>query len=324
MNFEKINNLIICIPIYNDWDSIFQLISSIDEVFIPRNDKIEILLIDDGSSKSHPKSLGYTLNNISRVTIVTLCQNMGHQRALAIGLSFIHDQREPDAVIIMDGDGEDPPKGIIQLIETYMKDSKNSIVFAQRVRRMEGFLFQNFYRLYRTIFYCLTGHSIKFGNFSILSKKYLARLVYVSELWNHYAASVIKARFPYVLLPINRAPRISGDSKMNFPDLVTLGLSAIAVFADKVTVRLMVVTAGFSLITLLGIAFIIFIRIKTSLAIPGWASYMTSIFMLSLFQIVIILLVLVIINLHSRSNSPFLPARDFIHFVSKVVSLDIK
>jgi hypothetical protein len=76
--------------------------------------------------------------------------------------------------------------------------------------------------------------------------------------------------------------------------------------------------------TLLGLSSIISIRITTNIIIPGQASYLAGIFMLAFFQIFVILLVLVIINLQSRSSVSFLPARDFTHFILKIVSLDIK
>jgi len=316
--------LILCIPIYNDWKSALQLINQIDIAFSSRNELIEVLFVDDGSSISSPDLLECSSTKISRVDILKLRRNLGHQRAIAVGLSYIHNHRKFDAVVVMDGDGEDPPTGIIQLIDSYLKDPQNSVVFAQRRRRMESFIFQMFYLMYRAIHYCLVGHSIRIGNFSILPREQLDRLVYVSELWNHYAASIVQSRIPYILVPIDRASRISGESKMNFTALVTHGLSAIAVFANTVTVRLIIATSSFAVATLLGLSSIIFIRITTNIIIPGQASYLAGIFMLAFFQIFVILLVLVIINLQSRSSVSFLPARDFTHFILKIVSLDIK
>ena len=135
---------LILIPIYNDWKSALQLINQIDIAFSSRNELIEVLFVDDGSSKAFPEFLDFPLTKIFKVEILKLRRNLGHQRAIAIGLCFIQANREPDAVIVMDGDGEDPPEGIIQLTESYMKGTKNSVVFAERVRRAEGFIFKTF------------------------------------------------------------------------------------------------------------------------------------------------------------------------------------
>jgi polyisoprenyl-phosphate glycosyltransferase len=315
--------LILCIPIYNDWASALQLIPQIDKAFSSRNEHIEILFVDDGSSKAFPEFLDFPLTKIFKVEILKLRRNLGHQRAIAIGLCFIQANREPDAVIVMDGDGEDPPKGVIQLTECYMNGTNNSVVFAERVRRAEGFIFKTFYQFYRVIHYCLTGNRIRVGNFSLLPKEQLERLVCVAELWNHYAASIFISRIPFVTVPVKRDSRILGESKMNFTDLVIHGLSSIAVFGDTVTVRLMIAATVSAIVTLLGLGSIIFIQNTISLSLPSWFSYMVGMFAFAFFQILIILMIITITNLQNRSSFSFLPARDFNHFINKLVSLDI-
>ena len=89
----------------------------------------------------------------------------------------------------------------------------------------------------------LTGIPVRVGNFSVIPAAQLRRLVVVSELWNHYAAAVFKARTPKATVPTARAPRLAGRSRMNFVDLVTHGLSALSVHSELIGVRLLVVAA---------------------------------------------------------------------------------
>jgi hypothetical protein len=82
----------------------------------------------------------------------------------------------------------------------------------------------------------------------------LARIVGISEIWNHYAAGVYYARLPIVEVPIPRRPRSRGESRMGFTSLVTHGLSAISVYGKIVGVRLLCFTSAMILATALAIA----------------------------------------------------------------------
>ena len=67
-------------------------------------------------------------------------------------------------------------------------------VFAERGRRVESFSFKLFYGVYRLLHWMLTGRTIRFGNFSLLPRRHIDSIVAYPELWNHYAAAVLKAR----------------------------------------------------------------------------------------------------------------------------------
>ena len=104
--------------------------------------------------------------------------------------------------------------------------------------------------MYRLIHFLLTGVQVQVGNFSVIPATVLRRLVAVSELWNHYAAAVYKAKLPMALIPAQRNCRLEGSSRMNLVALVVHGLSAMAVFGDRIGVRLlMVVSSGMSLVS---------------------------------------------------------------------------
>jgi hypothetical protein len=118
----------------------------------------------------------------------------------------------------------------------------------------------------------LTGRRVEVGNFSVLPWSVLERLVGVSEIWNHYAAAVYRARLPVVQIDVPRAARVTGESRMSFVALVTHGLSAISVYGETVGVRMLFLAAGLILLVLLGIAAVVGVRLFTTLAIPGWAT----------------------------------------------------
>ena len=101
-----------------------------------------------------------------------------------------------DAVVVMDGDGEDQPEDIPGLVQGLLNGSSAVFVmFAARTKRLESLPFRALYRIYRALHWLLTGVSVRVGNFSALRPEVLPRLLMASESWNHYAAAVFRAVF---------------------------------------------------------------------------------------------------------------------------------
>lgn len=315
-------HLILCIPIFNDWASVVELITRIDQVLAARAVEVDVLLVDDRSSERMPATLGHVFRKIRQVEVLQLRRNIGHQRAIATGLSFIQEQRPCDAVVIMDGDGEDAPEGILALLDHFEHRGRRHIVFARRGRRSEKLLFKTFYFAYRATHRLLTGRTLAVGNFSIVPREHLDSLVCVAEIWNHYAASVVKARIPHDAITIDRAARIAGRSKMNYASLMTHGLSAISVFADVVGLRLLVCMFCLALLSLIGLGSVVAVRFSTDLAIPGWATVAAGFCIVFFLQTLLTSLVFVFITLQERTRSTFLPVRDYRYFVHEVRSLE--
>jgi glycosyltransferase involved in cell wall biosynthesis len=185
------------------------LVKQLDNVLDSHSTTTTIILLDDGSTELMKKEfLNKPLKSIFAVDIIHLQRNLGHQRAIAVGLTHIHDKYPCDAVIVMDADGEDKPEDVPRLIERFKDLGGKQIVFAERLRRTEGLVFRVSYKLYQIMHYKLTGIPVKVGNFSIIPYNCLSALVLVSELWNHYAAAVFSSRIRYETLPTSRGKRL--------------------------------------------------------------------------------------------------------------------
>ena len=155
-------------------------------------------MIDDGSTEAAP--LGFAAGPhqaLTSVGVLRLRRNLGHQRAIAIGLAYIERNVPCDAVILMDADGEDSPADIPRLVDQFRSEQGANIVFAERRKRAERPLFRVLYHAYRALHRALTGYDVRVGNFSVIPRTRLGGLVVVSELWNHYAAAVFRSRQPY-------------------------------------------------------------------------------------------------------------------------------
>jgi hypothetical protein len=247
-----------------------------------------------------------------------LRRNLGHQRAIAIGLCFVQQERDCAAVLVMDADGEDKPEDVPKLIQRYLELHGTSVIFAERVRRSESATFRFFYQVYRVLHRALTGIAVKVGNFSILSRDHLSTLSVVSELWNHYAASVYKARLPVAMLPTSRGVRLAGKSRLNFVNLIVHGLSAISVFAETVGVRLMLAIGALMIVNLALVGLVVAVRVGTVLAIPGWATSAVGLLLIIVLQMLTLVVGLTFSVLFNRNSLTFLPTRDYRYFVGEV------
>ena len=309
-------DLVILIPVFNDWEAVGMLLDRVGPVFNGRPEKVRVLLIDDGSVQPAPaewRTDGWT--RFERVDVLELRRNLGHQRALAVGLCHVEANIPCRTVLVMDGDGEDAPSDIPRLLDRLNEEGGQRVIFAERTKRSESFLFRFFYRIYRSLHLLLTGIQVRVGNFSAMPYPLLRRLVAVSELWNHYAAAVFKARLPYSLLPTQRANRLAGRPQMNFVALVIHGLSAISVFSDRVGVRMLIAATVLFVTSLVSLAGMFFASLVSSWTAPSWAVWSAGLALIVAVQIFMLLAVFVFVTLGGREGSSFLPLRDYVYYI---------
>ena len=314
-NQSSIQNLIFCIPVYNDWEAVAVLIEKLDHEMAMLDGNASIIIVDDGSTETVSLELSKAPSNIKKIEIIHLRRNLGHQRAIAMALSYIYTNYECQAVVIMDGDGEDDPKDVKTLIDHCCKREFRKIIFAKRSKRREGKIFKLGYISYKIVHHLLTGIKVEVGNFSIIPYQLLKRLMGVSEIWNHYAASVFRAKLPLEMVPIPRGKRIAGKSKMNLISLMVHGMSAVSVFGETVAVRLLCFIGLLISLTIAGLAGTVLIKFFTDLAIPGWATNLTGILGIVLLNLLLLATFSVILMLNSRDRLSFLPLRDWQYFV---------
>jgi len=217
----------ILIPIYNDWRSVFELLKQIDNQIIELSDEISILIVNDGSNEEKENIPEFKY--VKSIKVLNMKQNQGHARCNAIGLKYLYENDEFDYVIPMDGDGEDRPEEIKLLLDK-SKDYPNDVITANRIKRSEGFLFKICYELHKIITLIFTGQSIKFGNFSLLPKKFVKKMIDEKATWNSFSGSLCKVSNIRKSIPSIRGTRYFGPSKMSFQNLIKHSLSIISVF----------------------------------------------------------------------------------------------
>ncbi len=158
----------ILIPIYNDRISLKLLIKNINREIKDLKHEISLVVINDASSQQIIDTYPDT-ENINSIEIVNMKENRGHARCIAAGLKYISEKKEFDFIIPMDGDGEDRPEEIKQFIKLSEQSYEKSII-GERVKRSEGIFFKSCYQFHKFLTLAFTGQSIKFGNFTCLTK----------------------------------------------------------------------------------------------------------------------------------------------------------
>jgi polyisoprenyl-phosphate glycosyltransferase len=316
--------LAVLTPIYNDWTALATLIKALDRELAAEQVTATIFVVNDGSHLDVDIPAGaLDLKATIAIEVLHLRRNLGHQRAIAIGLAYLEANTDHDPVVIMDGDGEDRPEDVKRLLHKLREEAGMRVVFAERTRRSEGIAFKALYWLYRVVHLLLTGERVRVGNFSVIPRVLLRRLVAVSDLWNHYAAAVFQARIPFVTIPTTRGNRYAGESQMNFVALVTHGLSAMSVFGDRIGVRLLIVTCALTF--MVGVVSVTFLgwHLAAGQLLPNWTLVAAAIMVLLVFLVFATSLAFVFIILAGRNSSGFLPFQEFTHYVSHTTSIPV-
>lgn len=312
---------IICLtPVYDDWDSFSILANNIEKEFngLKNQYTIEIVAIDDCSVQE------FNINDFSvtiPIEIVTLKKNIGHQRAIATGLQYVYDVKKPfDYLVVLDSDGEDLPEDIIKLVKKCQEAPGSKIIFAERKRRKESIFFKTGYFFYKHFFHWLTGHKISFGNFSCIPQKVLKKIVVQDNLWNHYSGCIIQSKIPYNKILLDRGSRYRGKSKMNFTSLILHGLSSISVYFDSLSVRILKLSVFSIIFCFFAVLFILYKKLFTDTAIPGWASNLIGIILSIILQFSSVTLIVLLMQLSSRKNISVPSTTIYKGFVEEIIS----
>ncbi len=303
--------IIVLTPVFNDWESLEMLIPLILKNVKTQTNEVNILAVNDCSQQKVPD---FFEEKFPELEILHLKRNLGHQKAIAVGLAYLEKNKQFDYLLVTDADGEDRPEDMPKLLRA-AEEAEGKIVFARRSKRSETLWFKFFYRIYKLVFWLLTGKVITFGNFCVIPHTSLNALAHVSEIFNHFSGGIIRSKVPYTSIPIARGTRLRGRSKMNFSSLVLHGLSAVSVMSDIVAVRLLMLSVLLTAVCLVGIITVLAVKYGTNWAVPGWASSVLLGLTIIMMQSLQMAVLLIFIVLSERTRKTFIPAKDFENYV---------
>ena len=225
----------ILVPIYNDWQSVFKLLENINSEVSKLDSEFSVIIVNDASTENKPELL-IDLSNLKSIQIINMKENRGHARCNATGLKYINEKEDFDYVIPMDGDGEDRPEELSLLIEK-IKEYPDIVVTANRVKRSESLIFKLCYLAHKYLTLVFTGRTIKYGNYTCLTKSAVNAMVNEPATWSSFSGSLSKIAKDKKSIPSERGTRYFGPSKMSFINLLKHSLSIIAVFKTTLIIR---------------------------------------------------------------------------------------
>ena len=249
----------ILIPNYNDWQSVFKLLENIDLVIAGLEEEVSVIIVNDASTEQRPE-ISLNLNNLKSIQVINMKENRGHARCNAAGLKYINEREDVDYVIPMDGDGEDRPEEIRPLIEK-AKEYPDTVITANRIKRSEGLLFKFCYLVHKYLTFVFTGQSIKFGNYTCLTKSAVDKMSKEAATWSSFSGSLSKVVKDRRSVPSIRGSRYFGPSKMSFINLLKHSLSIVAVYKFTVLIRSIIFLAVYIFLVSQYISVVTFIPI---------------------------------------------------------------
>jgi glycosyltransferase involved in cell wall biosynthesis len=260
---------IIILPCFNEENVINILLESIENELSESGFSFTIIVVDDASTDDTLEVLkNFKFSSDAfELKVIKLNINSGHQEAIRLGLKYTKNYFENyKGVIVMDADGEDEPKAILKLL----KINKFDIVFVARTKRQEGMVFITSYMMYKIMFKLLTGRSISYGNYSMISPVVLNSIH--TQKFFHYSAFLSKQKFDIKKIYSARNKRIDGKSKMNYNGLVLHGLKSMIEFSEEALVLFLKIFV-FALLSLFAFGgFILYSKFVSHKAIGGWSS----------------------------------------------------
>jgi len=219
----------VAIPVYNEELALPELLRRTRAVLdgIPGGPH-QIVLVDDGSSDRTPELLAAAAEEDSRLVAVVLSRNFGHQTALAAAL----DQVSGDAVVLMDGDLQDPPEAIPILVETYRQGY--DVVYAQRVGRKESWWLRVCYYVFYRLLARLSPVQLPLdaGDFGLMSRRVVDEIRRMPEHHRYLRGMRSWVGFRQTGIPIERSARSAGRTK--YGPLKLLKLASDGIFAFSI------------------------------------------------------------------------------------------
>ena len=261
----------IVFPCFNEEKIINRFLQNIQEVIFPYAGihHFDLFMVDDASTDDTINEAEHYRNENKALSlnIISLTYNMGHQEAIRQGLQCVAASGKTYVgIIVMDSDGEDNPEALHSLIA----EENFDIVFVERGKRSESWIFKLGYYFYKNIFRLITGRKINFGNYSMISHRVLQSTT--RQKYFHYSGFLSKSRFSIKKIKYDRLKRIDGKSKMSYKGLVFHGLYSLVEYAEEILFSLIKIFAVI-LLALFAIGIhIVYSKYIAEIAPYGWSS----------------------------------------------------
>jgi polyisoprenyl-phosphate glycosyltransferase len=228
--YQELTMVSVVVPIYNEEELIVRFHEAVASVLKDVVNEWEVVYVNDGSSDSSLDLLKGLQEVDPHVVVVELSRNWGHMGAISAGLTTARGR----AVILMDGDFQDPPEVLPELIDAWRDGAE--VVAAVRRSRQESrkilaFLFPLFYRVLGT----LSDYPIPLnaGIFSLMDRKAVDSVLALGEKNRYLPGLRAWVGYKNSIVYYDRQDRAGGDGKLSFMSRIKYAMDAITSFSYK-------------------------------------------------------------------------------------------
>ena len=269
---KKISAVIAC---YKDGEAINEMNKRLTHVFNELNVNYEIIFVNDGSPDNSEELIKKICLNNHNVIGITHSRNFGSQAAFMSGMEI----STGDAVVLLDGDLQDPPELINEFYKKWTEGFK--VVYGVRVKREMNSLFNLFYKSFYSIFSSLSYINIpkNAGDFSMIDRDVVDRLLLMPEKEQFIRGLRAWVGFKQTGVDYIRPKRPYGRSTNSFFKNIWWAKKAIFSFTFQPLSLMSYLGVIITFISFFGIVIQIFLRITY----PDTPSGFTTVIVLVLF-----------------------------------------
>jgi dolichol-phosphate mannosyltransferase len=279
--------LSIVIPIFNEQDTLSETFSRLLDLYRINSSLIdfEFIFVDDGSTDYSYTKLKQFSSEKNFVKVIKLTRNFGHQIAITAGL----DYSTGDYVAIIDGDLQDPPELIIDMIVKI--EEGYEIVYGKRISRQGETVSKKLaaYFFYRILNYlCSINIPTDTGDFRVMTRRCVDQLLKMPERHRFIRGMIPWLGFRSYAFEYKRAQRFAGNTKFPASKMINFALNAIFSFSIKPLTIAIKIGLSFLLLSILWGCFTLYNRLVLGSAIPGYTAILLAILMVGGIQIIIL------------------------------------
>ncbi|MEZ6132371.1 MAG: glycosyltransferase family 2 protein [Planctomycetaceae bacterium] len=258
----------IVMPVFNEAAILQELTDAVRTALDGHCSTFEIVYVNDGSSDGCRELLDDLAARDSRIVVVHLSRNFGHQPAVHAGMQHASG----DIVVLMDSDLQDDPNAIPAML-TQWEDGFD-VVYAERFNRKESlpkrFLFHSFYRVLNAVANSPIPRDA--GNFSLMDRCVVDAMLRLAETERYLPGLRSWTGFRQTGIPVERLARHDDQPRVSLAGLCRLAKTAIFSFSSAPLTLFYGIAAVSALVCGGSVGFVLYHKILTGTAIPGWAS----------------------------------------------------
>ncbi|MDA7753038.1 glycosyltransferase family 2 protein, partial [Candidatus Pelagibacter sp.] len=200
------------IACYKDGEAIPVMHKRLTDVFTKIGCNYEIIFVNDGSPDNSEKILEKICLDDEKTTAIFHSRNFNSQNAFTSGML----QSTGDAVILLDGDLQDPPEIIEVFVEKWLEGF--DVVYGSRINRdtskLMNYAYKSFYRIFNKLSYLEIP--LDAGDFSLMDRKVVNEINNAKEKDRFIRGLRAWVGFKQIGVPYHRPERLFGKSTNNF------------------------------------------------------------------------------------------------------------